>query len=230
MPLVMTKPYSTGTGDPSNLNIGDPFGGGFYAGKIKIGADTYAILVSGNAYDVVNRGDPKTTNTRDTISSESVNDGWTNTNNMNDNEHPVFKYVRGLTINGFNDWYVPSRDEMELIFRNMGASPQSASITRNPGNQLGDAAGTNYCGDNKNSVPTKLAYNLQPKVAVPGMPISLALSVTSVYITSTETTSEIGYYGMFTTTSDAGKTGNWGKTGTGGNTNFHWRPIRRVKL
>lgn len=230
MPLVMTKPYSVGAGDPSNLNVGDPFGGGFYAGKMKVGADTYAILVSGNAYDVVSRGDPKTTNTRDTISSESVNDGWTNTNNMNDATHPVYQYVRSLTINGFNDWYVPSRDEMEMIYRNMGASAQSAAISRVPNGQLGDVAGIINCGDNKNSVPTTQAYNLQPKVAVGGMPISLNLTVSSVYITSTETTSEIGYYGMFTSTASAGKFGNWSKTGTSGNTNFHWRPIRRVKL
>ena len=231
MPIVMTKTYSTGTGDPNNLNIGDPFGGGFYAGKMSIDGSIYAIICSPNANNVNGR-DHKTSNTTDGVAAQSVNDGWTTTEANNNAAHPMAQYVRSLSVGGFTDWYIPSRDEMELIYRNLGNMAALRSTqTRSPSGQLGDAAGSIGSGDNRNSVPTRQAYSIEFKDATPKTPVTFTPGVTTVYLTSTETTANGGQiYGMFTSTTNTGSQSSWSKSGVGGNGNFLCRPIRRIKL
>lgn len=148
--------------DPSMPPLGVPYGtftdGGFYTGNIIIDGNMYAILVSPRAGGESGRLNFKPTATTDGANAASLNDGWKNTNLMNDAAHPACQWARQQVINGYNDWYIGSRDEMELIHRNLSshakATDNNAISTRSA--QAGDISNAN--GQNSNSYPVGAAY------------------------------------------------------------------------
>ena len=111
----------------ANLIILNGFGifyqehGGYFTGVI----DTRAIDPNGLRYLIFVApkalGESrKRWKTKMTIGSGTTSkwDGWRNTNAMNNSEHPAAQFTRSLTINGYNDWYLPAVDELELLYRN----------------------------------------------------------------------------------------------------------------
>lgn len=97
---------------------GTPFGGGFFAGLIVIGGLTYALVVApkecGEATDIRWKVEySKSTG------ADSVCDGFANSEALNNSQHPAAQFCRGLDIDGFTDWYLPSRDELEICYRNL---------------------------------------------------------------------------------------------------------------
>ena len=132
--------------------IGQKFEGGYFAGVIRVKDCAYAILVAPKSTECSVQF--KTTYSS-TSGIQSVNDGWSNTNAMNDVEHPVAQYCRNLTVDRHTDLYLPSRDELELCYRNLKPTArQNATYTAGTfdGN-LGLATGTNL-----NSIPAGSAY------------------------------------------------------------------------
>lgn len=81
--------------------------------------------------------------------------------------YPAAYWARGLTISGMTDWYIPARDELELIWRNLkpttdvnrtdraGASAFNYTVNGEFGDAAGDSA---KCGVNNNSVPVGAQY------------------------------------------------------------------------
>ena len=100
----------------------------------------------------------------------SVNEGWLATNAIKNNSDatklPAIHRARSLVINGYNDWYIPSRDELELIFRNLKPINVSNTVIANLNNtniphmlgSYGDVDTTRSNGVNKNSWPVGAAY------------------------------------------------------------------------
>ena len=92
--------------------------GGFYSGVIKHpDGKIYAILVSPKS-----EGESKqqwATSYQPIGTTGSLYDGWSITNLNNNEKYPAFKWARSLTINGFSDWYIPARDELEICYRNL---------------------------------------------------------------------------------------------------------------
>lgn len=103
---------------------GEFFQGGYYLNSIVVGAFTYGILMAPKASG--NSAFPgytwKTTGTSTTGTSSLV-DGLTNSNNMNNATHPAAQWARGLTINGYSDWYLPAKDELNLMIVNNTSIP-----------------------------------------------------------------------------------------------------------
>ena len=132
--------------------IGQKFEGGYFAGINRIGVCAYAILVAPKSTE---RNVQFKTTYSSTSGIQSVNDGWSNTNAMNDVEHPAAQYCRSLTVGRHADLYLPSRDELELCYRNLKPTARhNATYTAGTfdGN-LGLATGTNL-----NSIPAGSAY------------------------------------------------------------------------
>ena len=100
--------------------IGEFFQGGYYAGDITIGSDTYAILVAPKTggesnRPLINTGDEFTEGTNSYV------DGYANTEamiNKNPTTYTAAAFCWNLNLNGYTDWYLPSLNECILIYTN----------------------------------------------------------------------------------------------------------------
>ena len=132
--------------------IGQKFEGGYFAGVIRVKDSAYLILAAPKSTE--GSVQFKTTYTS-TSGIQSVNDGWVNTNAMNDSEHLAAQYCRSLTVGGHADLYLPSRDELELCYRVFKPTNRS-NTTSCAGAFPGNLSLEN--GVNPSSIPTGAAY------------------------------------------------------------------------
>lgn len=117
--------------------IGEPFGGGFYFGNITISGVSYALIVADKSSETQLRFKTSDTGTSGT---DSLVDGWSNTNSMNNAEHPAAKYCRDYRGGGFDDWYLPARDELYQAWLNI--QPAGSSTPANFKTGAAQAYGT----------------------------------------------------------------------------------------
>jgi hypothetical protein len=95
--------------------------GGFYIGTICAASTCYALIVAPNATGCA-QCQWKTTRTT-TAGTTSTVDGYANTYGPMDNTtHPAGNFTATRTINGFSDWYLPARDELNVLYVNDGGS------------------------------------------------------------------------------------------------------------
>jgi hypothetical protein len=136
--LAPTVSAGAGVAEP---NIGDAYGGGYFAGYISHTADgvaTHRLIVapaatgaSGTGYTLTTMLQWKTANTA-TTGSDSTFDGVVNTDDLiaaGINNHPAAKFCADLTINGFSDWYLPSRYELQIAYSNLKPTTASNSTS-----------------------------------------------------------------------------------------------------
>lgn len=95
---------------------GTPMEGGFFFGFHEIGSDKYALIVADSSATEYLRWKTGLTLTAGT---ESLVDGWANTNAMNDAQHPAAQYCRSYSGGGHNDWYLPARNELAILRNNL---------------------------------------------------------------------------------------------------------------
>jgi hypothetical protein len=97
--------------------IGTAMAGGFYVGRIRLGDEVRALIAApkaeGQLIDVWNSTYKRVNG------ALSFNDGLANTIAMADAGSELAKKVRDLRIGGFDDWYIPSLDELEIAYRNL---------------------------------------------------------------------------------------------------------------
>ena len=146
-------------------SIGTPYGGGYYGGSIAIDGKTYALIVAPKAEG------QKALAWKDEWSATpgtlSVGDGFTNSEAMNNDEHPAAQFCRSLKTGGFDDWYLPSRDELELLYRNLKPTTEENYVYTNRAKAWGVKPGEyngvdeNGNGHNASSVPAGDAYTKQ---------------------------------------------------------------------
>ena len=136
--------------------IGEPFGGGYFAGYISHTADgnpTHALIVApratgatGFGYTLPDLLQMKTSNTT-TPNIDSEYDGAANTAAMVEagiNDHPAAKFCVNLSIGGFTDWYLPAYYELDIAYFNL-----------KPGTQVNSTSS----GINDYSVPKRTSNN-----------------------------------------------------------------------
>ena len=118
------------------LAIGEFYGGGYYIGNIYVdsthGIDegTYAILMGGLDTEPATTLQWKTA-TSETANTGSTTDGWGNTQAMavaGIEAHPAGKYCLEFRGGGFDDWYLPSKDELNLAWANRNANGLSSLL------------------------------------------------------------------------------------------------------
>lgn len=140
---------------PGSPAIGDFYQGGYYAGDIAIGADVYRIIMApkatGESAQAFGAGQALGAVT-------SVNDGIQNKTYFSQTGAacPAITWANGLSINGYTDWYIGSRDENELLYRNFKPTT-TANLVGNRVNATGET-GTFGNGLNPSSVPNGLPY------------------------------------------------------------------------
>jgi len=124
------------TGEPPPTVIGQEYGGGFYAGNITDGGVEYYLVVAPRAVNESVGLQWKTTSTL-TAGTSSVIDGPANTAAMiaaGAAAHPAADFCNNLTLGGFSDWYMPSRNELEICYYNLKptADANNTSSGANP--------------------------------------------------------------------------------------------------
>lgn len=132
--------------------IGTAFEGGFYAGRLQIDGRQYALIVAPKA-------EGETTGKwgeygQEVPGARSYNDGRANTLAMAEAGSALAQWALGLSIAGHDDWHLPSRDELEILYRNL--KPTDAE---------------NYCsfrdGDNASSLPAGYPYTEESPTQTP---------------------------------------------------------------
>ena len=98
--------------------LGSPLGGGFFAGEMTIDGEHFALVVAPKAEGEKLELQYKRRNTAD--GTDSDDDGLANSERINDANHPASQFCRSLKVGGFDDWYLPSRDELAMLWRNLG--------------------------------------------------------------------------------------------------------------
>jgi hypothetical protein len=108
--------------------IGEPFGGGYFAGYISHTADgnpTHALIVAPRESGYITTASIQLkTSSTETISTSSVYDGFANTASMTSttelkSAHPAASYCVDLSIGGYSDWYLPASRELEIAYFNL---------------------------------------------------------------------------------------------------------------
>ena len=200
--------------------IGQRSPGGYFAGINRIGTNCYAVIVSPK-WTESNRS--WKTNYKLTPNTRLVNDGISNTNAIEPSKHPSTKYCLGLVVDGCDDYYLPSLNELELCYRNLKPETcENAVFSRSVfGEQVHD-----YCGTNLSSVPSGSAYTLtnplQTVVTAFCSRNNESFSNT-VYWTSTESST-------YTNTSLIQHFSNGGQHQSGKTNVYRVRGIRRILL
>lgn len=113
----MWIPFSTAMSMP---NVGDPIGGGFFAGFVSVlgnGIASHYLIVApkatgetGAAWDSTAGGS--------TTGLTSVIAGPTNSAALaaGGARYAAATFCEGLTINGYSDWYLPAKNELEVAY------------------------------------------------------------------------------------------------------------------
>jgi hypothetical protein len=140
--------------------IGEPFGGGFFAGYISHTADgnpTHALIVAPRADGATGTGYTSTTSLKwadetvdvpahaTLIGASSDFDGKANTDLMmsliadstySAGAFPAAQFCADLSIGGFTDWYLPARYELDIAYFNLKPSTGANKL------QVGEATFT----------------------------------------------------------------------------------------
>jgi len=130
--------------DPTSLQPGTPFEGGFYGGQIRIGNAVFAIAWAPKA-----EGETQGAwlgSYTDVPGAGSCFDSMANTVAMAEAGSAIGNWARGLTIGGHTDWCVPARDVLELGYRLLKPSTQGNACSFRD-------------GDNASSVPAGYPYS-----------------------------------------------------------------------
>ncbi|GGE75990.1 hypothetical protein GCM10011533_30460 [Streptosporangium jomthongense] len=108
-----------GASDPLPTVIGEAAAGGFYAGDIEDGGKWYKLIVADIEADVYGLKwmDPR----GDWPQAESNTDGPGNTLSMaGDARFEAGNHCLDYRGGGFDDWYMPARSELQVIYENLG--------------------------------------------------------------------------------------------------------------
>ena len=169
---------------------GTPYGGGFYVGRMLVGAQKYALIVAPKAGGQTTLA-WKATNTT-TLSTDSVWDGFSNTAAMvaDSANHAAAQWCAALSISGFTDWFLPATEQLELCYRNLKPRTTSNDTTPISGvNGSSDPRGTTYTASDPAQTPSDaFRYVLATNVHGPE-----EFDITAAYWTSTNASAASSY-------------------------------------
>lgn len=131
------------SGSALPTTIGQMYGGGYYVGDMQYSDGVYALIVApaASTLNVSWRASAAVT-----LTLNSVFDGLPNTTAINDANHDAARLCRQYTGGGYTDWYLPARDEQNLIFWNLKPTTDQPNFDGSS-------------GSNTNSVPNKPVYS-----------------------------------------------------------------------
>jgi hypothetical protein len=96
--------------------IGTPMPGGFFAGAYMLNGQRRALILSTKKIGISLKG-AWNEEEPDVPGAKSYNDGMANTKAMAEAGSGLAKTALTLEIDGMNDFYIPSQDELEICYR-----------------------------------------------------------------------------------------------------------------
>lgn len=129
-------------------NLGDAFGGGFFAGQIGVsGVATHNLVIGPVASAQSSNKQYKNANTA-TAGADSVIDGPQNTADIvadgNSTVYPAAHFCNDLVIGGFSDWYMPAKNELEVCYYNLKPDTTSNNTSSGTNTNAVPSRGSNY--------------------------------------------------------------------------------------
>lgn len=168
-----------------SIPLGTPMEGGFFGGIMnpgQTGTHRYYLIVAPKANGFHSGLRWKTVNTT-TPGTNSLWDGWNNSNNMNNSTHPAAQWCRSRNINGFNDWYLPAIDEAEILFRAFRPHTAWNNVTNSGINNNSEPIGELYTINNPQNTTLELFIPQgSEEFTGGGYHVSTELNTSSAYI------------------------------------------------
>jgi hypothetical protein len=149
-PLGAASANSNNTATVAAPVIGSAIGGGFYAGQISTTANSVAThyLVVGPQSTAQNSSLRWKNANTSTPGADSAINGPQNTADMvadgNSTVYPAAHFCNDLVIGGFDDWYMPSRNELEVCYFNLKPTTLSNSTSSGININAVPSRGSNY--------------------------------------------------------------------------------------
>ena len=169
---------------------GTPYAGGFYVGRMLVGAQKYALIVAPKASGQTTLS-WKANNTT-TLNTASVWDGFSNTAAMvaDSVNHAAAQWCAALSIGGFADWFLPATEQLELCYRNLKPRTNSNDTATVSGvNNSSDPQGTTYTASDPAQTPADaFRYVVATNVHGPE-----EFDITAAYWTSTNASAASSY-------------------------------------
>jgi hypothetical protein len=142
------------------LAIGAAYQGGFFAGQISTsgnGIATHNLVASPKSSGESTAMTWNTGGGAGGVGSDI--DGPANSAALNSSTYPAAQFCEGLSIGGFSDWYLPAKNELEVVYYNLKPSAN----TNNTGS-----------GINPNAVPARASTYTSGTPAVTSATLFLA--------------------------------------------------------
>lgn len=95
---------------------GEPMEGGFFAGILNVDGRPFGLIVAPK-FDGEHDDTVWNSSNKKVAGAQSYCDGLANTEAMRAAGSDLAQWARDLRIAGFDDWYLPSQDELELCYR-----------------------------------------------------------------------------------------------------------------
>ena len=194
--------------------IGQAFGGGFYAGKINVSGTQYYLIVAPKA-----SGE----NSSRSWGANGVSTGITSVINGPTNSaslaalgaaYQAATFCEGLTIGGYSDWYLPAKNELEVLYYNLkpGTTANNTSSGSNANAVSPEPISTNYSSGSPAQTSAGIGFRTGETNAF----------ASDMYWSSTEYDANAAFRQYF-------NIGLQNSTGKGGNS-LYVRAVRRVPV
>lgn len=144
MTLILCPPFAGFIPEILPAEIGAPYGGGFFAGLYTLSGVRYALVLS-----------PKSQGERAGLNyvsgvTTSGHDGRIPTE-ASPETVSVNQFTKNLVIGGFDDWYTPGRNELEMLYRAFKPGPEANWTTDRVPNDWAIGETSHKMGQNDSS-------------------------------------------------------------------------------